>query len=224
MSVFLAQAHLFYLIILMYKNLCCKDLLMQTFDMCSSSGSDLSSAEGLPGPYADPGPSGAGQRHWPAGAPLPAAERLTPVPGPTGGAVPQAHVPLLTLWGSWSPTPTFSLTYPGLEPGPAPGSNLSSTQANGRWAPASGPGQHGAARVFMAGQQVWLTDTAWSRTWEKHFSSESKAACKHYSSHLSSVWADFWLASCNILWDSSQNNTSWCISSDKRKPIFYVTI
>lgn len=83
----------------MYQNNYCNNLLELKYIYPLLSGPDLPSSKRLPGPYADSGPSRAGQRHWPAGAPLPAAERFTSVPGPAGGAVPQAHVPLLTLWG-----------------------------------------------------------------------------------------------------------------------------
>lgn len=63
-------------------------------------GLDLPGSKRFPGPYAYPGPLGAGQRHWPARTPLPAAEWLTSVSGPAGGAVPEAHVPMLTPMGS----------------------------------------------------------------------------------------------------------------------------
>lgn len=52
-------------------------------------------AERLPGPHADAGSAGAGQCHRPPGASLPPAGQLSAVPGAPGGAVPQAHVPLL---------------------------------------------------------------------------------------------------------------------------------
>lgn len=151
-------------------------------------GPGLPSPKRLPGPYADSGPPRAVQRHWPAGAPLPAAERLTSVPGPTGGAVPQAHVPLLTTGGSRSPTPTFSLTCPGLGRWPAPGSDSSSsTQAYGRSA-AEKQTQKDSVLLpewWWQDGKFGLTDTAWSRAWEKHFRSELKAACS--SSPLNSA-------------------------------------
>lgn len=83
---------------------------------------DLAGSEGLPGPHANSGPPRTSQCHWPARAPFPAAERLTTVPGPAGGAVSQAHVPLLTR-----EMPTFSQS--DLARRQEPGS--SSTRANG---------------------------------------------------------------------------------------------
>lgn len=63
--------------------------------VCLWMSAGVSGAEGLLGPHADAGSSGAGQCHWPPGAPFPPAGQLSAVPGAPGGAVPQAHVPLL---------------------------------------------------------------------------------------------------------------------------------
>lgn len=184
------------------------------------SGPGLPCFKRLPGPYAYSGPPRAGQRHWSAGAPLPAAERLTSVPGPTGGAVPQAHVPLLSLWGSRSPNTHLQsvLSVQALDEDQHWGPTPLAPKPTGVQLQRSRPRQHVAVRVMVAGRQVWLTDTAWSRAWEKHFRSELKAACS--SSPLNSVRSEYWLASCNIQWDSTQHNMvhiNW-------KSIFHVTI
>ena len=141
------------------------------------SGPDLPGSKRLPGSYADSGPSWAGKRHWPAGAPFPAAVRLTSVPGPTGGAVPQAHVPLLTPVGLpvHPPAPNLQsdLSKPCtevklLEHPSQQEMQLQRSRARQPRCCQSDGGRTAKGR---------LTDSAWSRAWEKHFRSQLTAAC-----------------------------------------------
>lgn len=99
------------------------------------------------------------------------------------------------------------------------GFNPSNTLANGQSAPKKQT-QTACCRQSDGGneRQVWLTGTAWSWAWEKHFRSELRAACN--SSPLNPVWSEYWLASCNIQWDSTQHN----IVHINWESIFHITI